>query len=172
MLGRFRSLGWWTWFARFATQNDIRRQHTVEWFYPTNYRTQVSVLFNAIQFTTRFLRFHFHLHRTASMHFSPVPRCVPTKNSKGKSVTWNDKQLAVTRLLTETSALIDIFDEMAMRLGPNVELRHPTVPVIEPIVIPESNWSAMLTDSCNSLEEKLINFRPRKHKSLTEIIDV
>lgn len=107
----------------------------------------------------------------ASMYLSPVPRDVPMKNSKGKSVTWNDKQLVVTRLLAETSALVDIFDEMAMRLGPNVELKHPTVPHFEPIVIPESKWNALLTDSCNSLEEKLINFRPREHKSRTEIME-
>lgn len=111
------------------------------------------------------------MNRLAAMHLSPVPRRVPTKNSKGKSVTWNDKELVVTRLLTETSALIEIFDQMAMRLGPNVELKHPTVPHIEPIVIPESKWNAMLTDSCNLLEEKLLNFRPHEHKSRLEIMD-
>lgn len=99
------------------------------------------------------------------MHLSPVPRRAPTKNSKGKSVTWNEKQLAVTRLLTETSALVDIFDEMAMRLGPNVELKHPTVPHIEPIVIPESKWNERLADSCNALEEKLTDFNSRERKS-------
>lgn len=105
----------------------------------------------------------------ATMHLSPVPRRMPIKNSKGKSVTWNDKQLAVTRLLTETSALIDIFDEIGMRLGPNVDLKLPAVPHIEPIVIPESKWDAALTDSCNSLEEKLFNFQPREHRSRTEM---
>lgn len=94
-----------------------------------------------------------------------------TKNSKGKSVTWNDKHLAVTRLLTETSALVDIFDEMATRLGPNVELKYPIVPHIEPIVIPESKWNAILTDSCKSLEEKMANFRPREHKRHTEVLE-
>lgn len=105
------------------------------------------------------------------MHLSPVPRRAPTKNSKGKSVTWNDKQLAVTRLLTETTALIDIFDEIGMRLGPNVDLKLPAVPHIEPIVVRESKWNAKLTDSCNALEEKLLNFRPREHKGRMEIMD-
>lgn len=96
------------------------------------------------------------------MRLSPIaPRA---RGYKKKMVTWNDSQQeAVVNLLNEASALIDVFDEMSMILGPEVKLNSPLDRPIEAIEIPTSKWDPILTDSCNLLKEKITNFKPHAH---------
>lgn len=103
------------------------------------------------------------------MNLSPVPK--KPKIAKRKTVTWNDKQLAVTKLLDEASALIDIFDEMSMVLGPEVKLKN-TAPIskIDILEIPKSKWDPILTASCNALQNTISNFKPHKHLTCSEIL--
>lgn len=92
----------------------------------------------------------------------------PKKSKSKKSVTWNDRQLAVTRLLNEASALIDIFDEISMILGPEVKLnQHPN---IDPINIPESKYGLILNRSCDALRYDLCNFKPNMHLESRQIL--
>lgn len=94
----------------------------------------------------------------------------PKKSLKKKSVTWNDRQLAVTRLLNEASALIDIFDEMSMILGPEVKLNQTPCSESNAVTIPESKLNLILSESCDALQEKLINFKPNHHLDSIQIL--
>lgn len=97
------------------------------------------------------------------MRLSPIaPR--PQTNSLRRAVTWNDgQQQAVTELLSEASALIDVFDQMSMILGPEVSLHPSPQTFAHNVAIPPSKWDPILTESCNLLEEKLRSFKPRSH---------
>lgn len=96
------------------------------------------------------------------MRLSPIPPKPFMTSTKRKSVTWNDgNHGAVKELLSEASALIDIFDQMSMILGPEVQLNAPIMRSADDIIIPASKWDPVLTESCNSLEEKLRNFKPQ-----------
>lgn len=101
------------------------------------------------------------------MTLSPLQRR-PKSSRKKKSVTWNDRQLAVTRLLNEASALIDIFNEVSVMLGPEMSLNQ--VPSDESVLIPESKLDPILTESCNDLEKALTNYRPRNYLSSAQIL--
>lgn len=96
------------------------------------------------------------------MRLSPIlPR---TRSHKKKTVSWNDtQQEAVVNLLHEASALIDIFDQMSIILGPEVKLNNLPEKPMETVEIPKSKWDPILTESCNSLQEKITNFKPHSH---------
>lgn len=85
------------------------------------------------------------------------------KSTKTKSVTWNESQLAVTQLLNDTSALIDIFDELSMVLGPECTLNHPRNPVLETIDVPPSKLAPIVKESCASLERCLSLCKPKSN---------
>lgn len=101
----------------------------------------------------------------ANMHLAPVQlRPQPSVSSHRKTVSWNDHhQNAVSELLTEASALIDVFDQMAMILGPEVPLSAPLKSPADNLTIPPSKWEPILAESCSQLDEKLRNFKPRSH---------
>lgn len=88
------------------------------------------------------------------MMLSPVKRR-ETPSIKRKSVTWNENQLAVTRLITETNALIDIFDELAINLGPEIELSLSREPKLSTVEIPSAQFDSILENSCQELEKCL-----------------
>ncbi|KAJ6639253.1 hypothetical protein Bhyg_11995, partial [Pseudolycoriella hygida] len=61
-------------------------------------------------------------NRLANMHLSPIP---PRKaNYRSKSVTWSDAQhRAVSELMFEASALLDVFDNVALLIGPDLSCK-------------------------------------------------
>lgn len=95
----------------------------------------------------------------------------PKTSTKKKTVTWNERQLAVTRLIHEASALIDIFNEVSVMIGPDMDLKstkdekNPTT-----ITIPMSKWQPVLTESCNDLQMTLTNFKPRHHLTSAQLL--
>lgn len=95
----------------------------------------------------------------------------PKTSIKKKTVTWNERQLAVTKLIHEASALIDIFNEVSIMLGPDTDLKsakdeiNPTS-----ITIPKSKWQPILSESCNDLQNTLTNFHPRHHLNSTQLL--
>lgn len=95
----------------------------------------------------------------------------PKTSTKKKSVTWNERQLAVTRLIHEASALIDIFNEVSVMIGPEIDLKS-TKDDLNPssITIPMSKWQPILTESCNDLQTTLTNFKPRHHLSSAQLL--
>lgn len=100
---------------------------------------------------------------------------VDGKSAKKKSVTWNDRQLAVTKLINEASALIDIFNEVSCMIGPDMNLKcsinMATQNSTEPS-IPESKWQPILCESCNDLQKTITNFKPHKYLSSTQLLDL
>lgn len=103
------------------------------------------------------------------MTLSPLQKR-PKSNTKKKSVTWNDRQLAVTRLLSEASALIDIFNEVSMMLGPEMNLNKFPCDESNKVNIPKSKWKPILSESCNDLEKTLTNYRPRNHLNSSQLL--
>lgn len=91
--------------------------------------------------------------RVANMRLSPVhPRRPPRPNKK--TVTWSDTQhRAVSDLLHEATALVDMFDQVSMLLGPDIKLH--AIPPQEEFKLPPPKWEPLLTKSCDLLEEKL-----------------
>lgn len=90
------------------------------------------------------------------MRLSPIPPRQPS--IKKKTVTWSDsQQRAIVDLITEASALMDVFDQVSLLLGPHINLNAPTK--IEDTVIPPSKWGPILEKSCQDLEEELNNFK-------------
>lgn len=98
------------------------------------------------------------------MRLSPITPRPSTGNGIRKSVSWDDRQhQAVSELLTEASALIDVFDQMSMILGPEVPLHSIPRESSDMLAIPPSKWDPILSESCDLLNEKLQNFKPRHH---------
>lgn len=90
------------------------------------------------------------------MRLSPIPPRQPS--IKKKTVSWSDsQQRAIVDLITEASALIDVFDQVSLLLGPHIKLRAPTK--IENTVIGPSKWGPILERQCQELEEELNNFK-------------
>lgn len=101
--------------------------------------------------------FSYH-HRVASMTLAPVHKRIGF-SKKRKSVTWRDRQHAIIELLNETSTLIDIFAEVSIMLGPQIELNP--IPQLDSIEIKDSEWEPKLSDSCDILEKSLFNFQSK-----------
>lgn len=101
------------------------------------------------------------------MRLSPVlPR---RRRPNLKTVTWSDsQQRAVNELITEASALIDMFDQVSMLLGPDINL-NDVKHINADDVIPPFKYDSILTESCNLLEQKLAKLRPVKFKEIEEL---
>lgn len=104
------------------------------------------------------------------MTLSPLQNRPPKSGTKKKSVTWNDRQLAVTKLINEASALIDIFNEVSIMLGPEMSINKSAIRDDDKINIPKSKWQPILSESCNDLENSLTNYNPRHHLSSTQLL--
>lgn len=103
----------------------------------------------------------------ASMTLSPVHKRIGFRK-KRKSVTWHDRQNAITQLLHETSALIDIFYVVSIMLGPQIELNP--IPELCSIEIKDSEWQPILSDSCEVLQKSLFNFESKHNINSTKVL--
>ncbi|XP_050083897.1 uncharacterized protein LOC126570292 [Anopheles aquasalis] len=102
--------------------------------------------------------------RVANMRLSPIPPRRPRAPNQ-KTVTWSDRQhRAVSRLLDEASALVDMFDHVSLLLGPDIELHK--LPPQQEFSLPPPKWEPLLVKSCDLLEEKLAQVR---HLSLSDL---
>lgn len=91
------------------------------------------------------------------MRLSPTPLRHPRPNSK--RVTWSDKQhKIVTDLVSEANALMNIFDQVTMLLGPDIRLNP--APKLDETPIPIFQMDSLLKNSCDVLEEKIKNLNP------------
>uniref|UniRef100_A0AAG5CX27 Uncharacterized protein n=1 Tax=Anopheles atroparvus TaxID=41427 RepID=A0AAG5CX27_ANOAO len=91
--------------------------------------------------------------RVANMRLSPIPPRRPRRPNQ-KTVTWSDRQhRAVSKLLNEASALVDMFDHVSLLLGPDIKLHK--LPPQQEFNLPPPKWEPLLTKSCDLLEEKL-----------------
>uniref|UniRef100_A0A182QT67 Uncharacterized protein n=1 Tax=Anopheles farauti TaxID=69004 RepID=A0A182QT67_9DIPT len=100
--------------------------------------------------------------RVANMRLSPVPPRRPRAPNQ-KTVTWSDRQhRAVSKLINEASALVDMFDHVSLLLGPDITLHK--LPPQQEFHLPPAKWEPLLTKSCDLLEEKLAQVR---HLSLS-----
>lgn len=109
----------------------------------------------------------FMFHRMASMTLSPVHKRIGF-SKKRKSVTWRDRQNAITELLNETSALIDIFYEVSIMVGPQNQLNP--ISQIDSIEIKDSKWQPILSDSCEVLQKSLFNFESKHYNNSTKVL--
>uniref|UniRef100_A0A182M9C8 Uncharacterized protein n=1 Tax=Anopheles culicifacies TaxID=139723 RepID=A0A182M9C8_9DIPT len=101
--------------------------------------------------------------RVANMRLSPVPPRRPRAPNQ-KTVTWSDRQhRAVSKLINEASALVDMFDHVSLLLGPDITLHK--LPPQQEFHLPPAKWEPLLTKSCDLLEEKLAQVR---HLSLSD----
>ncbi|XP_052866510.1 uncharacterized protein LOC128272686 [Anopheles cruzii] len=95
--------------------------------------------------------------RVVNMRLSPIPPRRPRAPNQ-KTVTWSDRQhRAVSKLLTEASALVDMFDHVSLLLGPDIELHK--LPPQQEFSLPPPKWEPLLAKSCDLLEEKLAQVR-------------
>jgi hypothetical protein len=93
------------------------------------------------------------------MRLLPVPPRIRRPNKK--IVSWSDAQhKAVSKLITEANALQKMFDKVSMLLGPDITVQDIPEPKAEDYKLPPSKWDAMLTESCDRLEEQLKSFTP------------
>nr|XP_029723256.1 uncharacterized protein LOC109403871 [Aedes albopictus] len=103
--------------------------------------------------------------RLANMRLSPIPPRRPRPNKK--TVTWSDTQhRAVSDLLHEATALVDMFDHVSMLLGPDIKLH--SIPPQEDFKLPPPKWEPLLSKSCDLLEEKLAKVRHLTFEDLDE----
>lgn len=124
------------------------------------------------------LNYKYFKSRLAAMTLSPMEnrrKIVDGKNTKRKSVTWNDRQLAVTKLINEASALIDIFNEVSCMIGPEMDLKCSINMAVQSptgVNIPESKWQPILSESCSDLQRTLTHFKPNSYMSSTQLMDL
>lgn len=91
------------------------------------------------------------------MRLSPVP--LRHRRPHSKRVTWSDsQQKIVTNLVSEANALINIFDQVTMLLGPDLRL-NPT-PKFDENPLPPFKMDSLLKTSCDVLEEKIMKIKP------------
>lgn len=83
---------------------------------------------------------------------SPIPPRERRPNLK--QVTWSDSQIrVVSELMNEANALMDMFDQVAMLLGPDIKLHN--VSDAEEFVMPKSKYQHELSKSCSKIEKNL-----------------
>ncbi|CAO1427916.1 unnamed protein product [Diamesa serratosioi] len=71
-----------------------------------------------------------------------------------KQVTWSDSQLkVVSDLVEEANLLMEMFDQVAMLLGPDIKLHN--ISEVEDFVMPPSKYNKELSLSCDKIEESL-----------------
>ncbi|KAG4068361.1 hypothetical protein HA402_007881 [Bradysia odoriphaga] len=110
-------------------------------------------------------------NRLANMHLSPLP---PRRtNIKRKSVTWSDAQhQAVSELMFEATALLDVFDNVAMLIGPDLNVKLTPNAKFESLKLPESKWQPLLEKSTKELDECLRRFRPHVFSKSFDVDDL
>lgn len=101
------------------------------------------------------------------MTLSPIP--IRRQRLNTKSVTWSDPHhlSAVSELISEASALVNIFDRVSLILGPDVKLNK--LPPKEDFSLPTLKWDPLLKRSCDLLEEKINELRPVKLREFTKL---
>uniref|UniRef100_A0A1Q3FSL8 Uncharacterized protein n=1 Tax=Culex tarsalis TaxID=7177 RepID=A0A1Q3FSL8_CULTA len=109
-------------------------------------------------------------NRLANMRLSPVPPRKPRAPNK-KTVTWSDTQhRAVSELLQEATALVDMFDQVSMLLGPDIKLHAIPPPSQDEFQLPPPKWEPLLVKSCDLLEEKLARVRHLNFDDLDDLM--
>lgn len=105
------------------------------------------------------------------MHLSPLP--ARRANIKRKSVTWSDAQhQAVSELMFEASALLDVFDNVALLLGPDLNVKLSPKSTYKSLKLPESKWQPVLEKSSKDLEECLKAFQPHVFAKSFDVDDL
>lgn len=105
------------------------------------------------------------------MHLSPLP--ARRSNFKRKSVTWSDAQhQAVSQLMFEATALLDVFDNVAMLIGPDINVKLAPSTNFESLKLPESKWQPVLEKSSKDLDECLKHFQPHVFPETFEVDDL
>lgn len=94
----------------------------------------------------------------------------PKTATKKKTVTWNERQLSVTKLINEASALIDIFNEVSTMIGPEMNLKPMPINDSNAINIPKSKWDPILSASRKDLEKTLTQYEPKQHLSSAQLL--
>lgn len=90
--------------------------------------------------------------RFLNSRLSPVPPRHHRHNLK--QVTWSDSQIkVVSGLIEEANLLMEMFDQVAMLLGPDIKLHN--VSEVEDFVMPPSKYNKELSHSCDKIEESL-----------------
>ncbi|EDS31627.1 conserved hypothetical protein [Culex quinquefasciatus] len=109
-------------------------------------------------------------NRLANMRLSPIPPRKPRAPNK-KTVTWSDTQhRAVSDLLHEATALVDMFDQVSMLLGPDIKLHAIPPPTQDEFQLPPPKWEPLLVKSCDLLEEKLARVRHLNFDDLDDLM--
>lgn len=105
------------------------------------------------------------------MHLSPLP--ARRSNVKRKSVTWSDAQhQAVTELMFEATALLEVFDNVAMLIGPDLNAPLPQNVTFETQKMPESKWQPILEKTSLDLDECLKHFQPHVFSKVFDDLDL
>lgn len=92
-------------------------------------------------------------NRFLNARLSPIP--VRERRPNKKEVTWSDTQVkVVSELINEANALMDMFDQVAMLLGPDVKLHN--VSDVEDFVMPPSTYKDQLNQTCGRIEQNLM----------------
>ncbi|KAG5670917.1 hypothetical protein PVAND_001146 [Polypedilum vanderplanki] len=103
-------------------------------------------------------------NRFLNARLSPVPPRIHRPNLK--QVTWNDAQVKIVNdLMQEATALLDVFDQVAMMLGPDIKLHN--VSDVEEFKLPESKYNEEMTKSCEKLEASLKRLQSINDPKLT-----
>jgi hypothetical protein len=91
-------------------------------------------------------------NRFLNARLSPIPTRERRPNKK--EVSWSGEQVkVVSDLISEANALMDIFDQVAMLLGPDIKLHK--VSDVEEFVLPPSKYNEELNKSCEKIEKNL-----------------
>lgn len=90
--------------------------------------------------------------RFLNTRLSPIPQRHHRPNLK--QVNWSDLQLKiVSDLIDEANLLMEMFDQVAMLLGPDIKLHN--VSEVEEFVMPPSKYNKELSHSCDKIEKSL-----------------
>lgn len=91
------------------------------------------------------------------MRLSPI--ILRNRRSNPKRVTWSDtEKKIVSDLVSESNALLNIFDQVTLLLGPDIKLKP--VPKLDDTPIPPFQMDPKLKSSCDVLEEKIKKLKP------------
>lgn len=110
-------------------------------------------------------------NRFLNARLSPIP--VRERRPGKKEVTWSDTQVkVVSELMSEANALMEMFDQVAMLLGPDVKLHN--VSDVEEFVMPPSTYKEQLNQTCGRIEENLqrVEKLHNSHRSYVEVLPI
>ncbi|CRL07426.1 CLUMA_CG020396, isoform A [Clunio marinus] len=106
--------------------------------------------------------------RFLNARLSPLPS--RHQQSNVNQVIWNDSQVRiVSDLIQEAKALMDMFDQVAMLLGPDIKLHY--VSEVEDFELPPSKYSGEMMKTCEKLEASLKHLQNIKESGRTEILN-